>query len=124
MAFNKRLAARYACHIAVQACTPIDTVAAELVDLSRGGAQLRLDRPFAKGARIHLDVDGHYYWATVMWDEVDRIGVRFHGPVRDGPLDEALRRLDRPLPMPRPPSARGEAPGAAGFGRRVAGARR
>lgn len=116
MSKSKRLATRMACTIDVQACTPIHTVDASIVDISRMGAQLRLDRPYPKGTRIHLDVAGHYYWGTVMWDEEDRIGLRFHSPVKDGPLDEAMKRLTGPRGRPDIPEP--AAPRSAGFGRR------
>jgi len=119
MSMSKRLAARLACSIEAQACTPIHTVAASIVDISRMGAQLRLDRPYPRGTRIHLDVGGHYYWGTVMWDEEDRLGLRFHSPVKDGPLDEALKRLTGPRGRPDVPGVPPAAARSAGFGRRV-----
>lgn len=117
----KRLAARLSCNIETQACTPIETVPACIVDISRLGAQLRLERPYPKGTRIHLDVEGHYYWGTVMWDEVDRVGLRFRNPIDAGPLDEALKRLQAPRAVPSPAGL--SAGRAGGFGRRLGAVR-
>ena len=110
----QRIAQRHKCSIDVLACTPIDSRPASIIDLSRNGAKVQLADPFEPGRRIHLDVDGDFYWATVMWSEPDRMGVRFHMPLTDGPLDARLKQLQVQVQVPAR-SARVQ-----GFGRRMA----
>lgn len=114
----KRLAARFPCSIEVLACTPIMSVEACIVDLSRFGAQLKLEPCFPKSARIHLDVEGHYYWGMVMWEEGDRMGVRFRTAIADGPLDAILNAFATPRRTAPTPIVAARPTG--GFGRRMA----
>ena len=105
----KRVSPRIRCSIDTLACTTIIAREARIIDLSPGGAKVQMTEPFARGTRIHLDVEADFYWGTVMWDEVDRIGVRFHTPIRSG----ALHRILQELQAPPPPIRR-----AVAFGRR------
>ena len=108
----QRSAQRHKCSIEVLACTPIDSRAASIIDLSGNGAKVQLAQPFEAGRRIHLDVDGDFYWAPVMWSETDRMGIRFHMPVASGALDTKLKQLQ--IQLSRPATRPG------GFGRRLA----
>lgn len=93
---NHRRAPRFRCDIPVLACTTILTREARIVNLSTVGAKVQLDQPFALDQRIHLDVEGDYYWGTVVWSEVDRMGVRFQTPMNSGALQRMLEELQAP----------------------------
>lgn len=79
--FRARISERIACEVPVLACTTLDSRRARVVDYSMHGAQIWLDKPYAAGDRIHLDVEGEYVWAQVQWAEIDRMGVRFLAPM-------------------------------------------
>jgi hypothetical protein len=113
--FRARVSERFACDIAVGACTTLENRPARVVDVSEHGAQVRIDEPYDAGTRIHLDVDGEFVWATVQWTEVDRIGVKFMSPLH--PTHRLMRIVEdqrrRAATIARPVGVRG-------FGRRAA----
>ena len=93
-----RISPRLRCSVDALACTTIIAREARIIDLSPGGARVQIAEPFPRGTRIHLDVDADFYWGTVMWDEVDRMGLRFHTPIRSGALHRILQELQAPPP--------------------------
>ena len=94
----QRVSPRIRCSIDALACTTIIAREARIIDLSPGGAKVQIAEPFQRGMRIHLDIQADFYWGTVMWDEVDRMGLRFHTPIRSGALHRILQELQAPPP--------------------------
>ena len=79
--FTNRISERLHCDITVQACDTLSNHDARIVDLSLHGAQVNCPKPWPQGSTIHLDVDGEFVWAKVMWSEIDRMGLRFLAPL-------------------------------------------
>lgn len=113
--FRARVSQRFECDIEVGACTILENRPARVVDVSAGGAQVRMDDPYEPGSRIHLDVEGDFVWATVQWAEVDRMGIKFVAQLQTSHrlmrIIEDQRR--RTAAIAKPVMARG-------FGRRAA----
>ena len=66
-------------------------------------------------ARCEIHYGGQILFATVMWSEADRMGLRFPYALNDGPLHQRLviaRSHHQPRIMP------GSVRGPGGFGRR------
>lgn len=117
--FRARISERFACDIEVDACTTLENRAARIVDVSTHGAQVRMERPYDAGARIHLDVAGDYVWADVQWAEIDRMGVKFIAPL--GPEHRLSRIIEEQRRRIASANARQAAfPANRGFGRRAA----
>lgn len=113
-----RISERFACDIAVMACTTLETRAARIVDLSTHGAKVHSEEPYEPGTLVHLDLEGDLVWGTVQWSEIDRMGIKFSAPLASG---HRLARLMED--MRRRSVLRQTIVGAApvrGFGRRAA----
>lgn len=114
---------RVATDLGVTLVTVLEMQEGRIVDLSEGGAQI-VGASFPRGTRFQIDyAHEQTLYAKVMWDEVDRMGVRFEFPLRSGPLYDVLLRAH----MPPPEQARpflgprlGRGAPQFGFGRRSA----
>lgn len=103
--------------------TVLEMQEGRIVDLSEGGAQI-VGASFPRGTRFQIDyAHEQTLYAKVMWDEIDRMGVRFEFPLRSGPLYGMLigaqmpaAEASRPFLGPR----LGRPPAQFGFGRRNA----
>jgi len=102
MSHQTRQAERIPCTIEIAACTAVSSRVGRIVDLTRFGAQIRMSEPYEARARIFLELDGDYTWATVVWSEVDRIGVRFEAPLSSGSLHQRFETLRSKRTNPRP----------------------
>lgn len=92
----------------------LDSFDAQIADLSEGGA-LVLGGALPPKARCEVHYGGQIVFATVMWSENDRMGLRFPFELRDGPLHQRLviaRSHHQPRALAAPLRGRG------GFGRR------
>ena len=87
---------------------------AQIADLSEGGAMIVGGGLPAK-ARCEVHYAGQIVYATVMWSENGRMGLRFPFELRDGPLHQRLM-IARGHHQPR--SWIGTVRGPGGFGRR------
>lgn len=85
--------ARVSCAMSICITHPTHSQIARVTDLSEGGARIETDRPLPEGAKFRLDVDGFSAWATVVWAEEDRMGIRFELPLE--PLHPFRRILNR-----------------------------
>jgi PilZ domain len=87
---------------------------AVIADLSEGGA-LVVGGSLPAKSRCEVHYGGQITFATVMWSEPDRMGLRFPFELCDGPLHQRLaiaRSHYQPRVMP------GSSRGPGGFGRR------
>ena len=117
MTQDNRISPRYPTRLAVLACTRVESRRSMLVDISRHGAKIEIDRPFAPGDAIVIEYDGEPVTASVTWVEVDRMGVRFAEPLTEGPLLDALNAAARVSSFQRvAPATPG---GTRSFGRRA-----
>jgi hypothetical protein len=87
---------------------------AQIVDLSEGGAMVVGGSLPAK-SRCEVHFGGQIVYATVMWSEADRMGLRFPFELSDGPLHQRLV-ITRSHYAPRVMAGGLRGPG--GFGRR------
>ncbi|MBA4748292.1 MAG: PilZ domain-containing protein [Sphingopyxis sp.] len=92
----------------------LDSFDAQIADLSEGGA-LVIGGALPAKARCEIHYGGQIVFATVMWSESDRMGLRFPFELRDGPLHQRLV-IARSHQQPRALAATMRGPG--GFGRR------
>lgn len=92
----------------------IDSFDGRIADLSEGGALISGGTMPAR-SRCEIHYGGQVVYATVMWSEADRIGVRFPFELRDGPLHQRLV-IARSHMQPRAPT--GLSRTGSGFGRR------
>lgn len=92
----------------------LDSFDAQVADLSEGGA-LVIGGSLPAKARCEVHYGGQIVFATVMWSENDRMGLRFPFELRDGPLHQRLA-IARSHHQPRPLAGTLRGPG--GFGRR------
>lgn len=97
--------------------TVLDNRAGRIVDVSAGGVRIA-EASFPPGTRLQIDHEGQTLYGRVMWQDEDRMGVRFEVPVGHGPVGEILSRAE-------PPRIPGEIAVARpqlhlGFGRRLA----
>jgi hypothetical protein len=92
----------------------LESFDAQIADLSEGGA-LVIGGSLPARARCEVHYGGQIIFATVMWSEPDRMGLRFPFELCDGPLHQRLA-IARSHLTPRPilPLARAHS----GFGRR------
>ncbi len=115
---EQRARLRFATDVAVIVTSVLDSAPATIIDLSEDGAQIS-GASFAPGTRCQIDREGETIFATVMWAEVDRMGVNFATPLTEGPLyDLVQRRRTAALVRGTFRSLRTAAPRA--FGRRAA----
>lgn len=110
---------RIATDLPVTLVSVLDSREGRIVDLSEGGAQI-MGASFPRDTRFQIDYRDQTVYARVMWDEVDRMGVRFEFPLSSGPLLDAMRATQITAQPTRAfvgglrPAAQG------GFGRRAA----
>ena len=110
---------RVATELPVALVSVLEHHEARIIDLSEGGAQIA-DASFPKDTRFQIDYRDQTIYARVMWDEVDRMGVRFEFQLSSGPLHDAMRTAQFAA-QPSRPFVGGLRPAAAtGFGRRAA----
>jgi hypothetical protein len=101
MVMKARSRERIRVDIAITVISVLDSVSATIVDLSEDGALLTVDR-MPRGNRIMIDIDGQSVFATVIWTEPDRMGVRFPFSLTEGPLYAALQTVRAMRNMPAP----------------------
>jgi hypothetical protein len=92
----------------------LDSFDGRIADLSEGGA-LVTGGTLPARSRCEIHYGGQVVYATVMWAEPDRIGLRFPFELRDGPLHQRLV-IARSHLQPRAAPALARPVG--GFGRR------
>lgn len=92
----------------------LDSFEAQIADLSEGGA-LVVGGALAAKSRCEIHYGGQIVFATVMWSEGDRMGLRFPFDLTDGPLHQRLV-IARSHHQPRVMG--GTLRGTGGFGRR------
>lgn len=110
---------RIATDLPVTLITVLDSRDGRIIDLSAGGAQIS-GASFPKDTRFQIDYRDQTIYARVMWDEVDRMGVRFEFPLSSGPLLDAMRTTQI-ASQPTRTFVGGLRPAAqGGFGRRAA----
>lgn len=87
--------------IPVTVTSVLDSMHATIVDLSEDGALMTANR-LPTGNRLMIDFEGQSVFATVIWAELDRMGVLFPFPLSEGPLYTALEtaRATRGMFMP------------------------
>lgn len=114
-----RKQSRIATDLPVTLVSVLESHEARIIDLSEGGAQIA-GASFPKDTRFQIDYRDQTIYARVMWDEVDRMGVRFEFPLSSGPLLDAMR-VGQLSAQPTRAFVGGIRPfGQAGFGRKVA----
>lgn len=113
---------RIAVDLPVTLVTVLEVQEGSIVDLSEGGAQI-VGASFPKGTRFQIDWHEQTLYARVMWDEIDRMGVRFEYPLKNGPLHDLLTAAQTPAesaPRPFLGPRLGHGQPQFGFGRRSA----
>lgn len=75
--------------LAVTLTAVLDTMEAQIIDLSENGAGI-VDASMPKGAQFQIEYRGQIVYAKVIWSEIDRMGVHFPFGLGDGPLYDAL----------------------------------
>jgi hypothetical protein len=109
-----RIHKRTAVSIDVGIVGVLDSFDAQIVDLSEAGA-LVVGGALPMKARCEIHYGGQIVFATVMWSEADRMGLRFPFDLSDGPLHQRLV-IARSHHQPR--NMVGIMRGPGGFGRR------
>jgi PilZ domain len=92
----------------------LDRFNARIADLSEGGA-LIVGASLPARSRCEIHYGGQIVYATVMWSDPDRMGLRFPFELHDGPLHQRLV-IARSHHQARPLA--GLARASTGFGRR------
>ena len=111
---------RIATDLPVTLVSVLETREGRIIDLSERGAQI-VGASFPQGTRFQIDCMDQTIYARVMWDEIDRMGVRFEFPLASGPLFDALHAGQLRQQAPRPfINTLARASGQGGFGRRAA----
>lgn len=110
---------RIATDLPVGLVSVLDSREGRIIDLSEGGAQIA-GASFPKDTRFQIDYRDQTIYARVMWDEVDRMGVRFEFPLSSGPLLDALRTGQLAAQPTRAFVGTLRPAAQAGFGRRAA----
>lgn len=82
---ENRRSARVTTNQAVTVTTVLSCEEATIVDLSETGAQIR-GASHPRNTRICIDAGDESVYATVMWSEIDRMGVAFLHPLQNGHL--------------------------------------
>ncbi len=88
-AIRARRFVRTPVQLEITASSVLESFSGVIADLSEGGA-LVLGGGLPARARCQLQYQGQTVYGTVMWSEIDRMGVRFPFELSDGPLAEAL----------------------------------
>jgi hypothetical protein len=86
---NNRQHDRALTRIPVTVTTVLDSVFGVITDLSEGGARVE-GATLPEKSRCQIEYCGQTIYGTVMWAEVDRMGIRFPFELTEGPLFEAL----------------------------------
>jgi PilZ domain. len=115
---ENRLQTRVTTDIPVLLITVLEMKEGRIVDLSENGAQIT-GASFKKGTRFQIDRHEQTIYAKVMWDEIDRMGVRFEYPLTSGPLYDEMQQARIPQETPRAYITTAT-PRSSGFGRRAA----
>jgi hypothetical protein len=89
---NPRQHKRAAVSIDVTVNGVLNVVEGRITDLSEGGARIEGGAILPVRSRCEIHYGGQTVYATVMWAEIDRMGVRFPYELVDGPLYKALER--------------------------------
>lgn len=92
---------RVQAELTVMLTTVLDMCDGRIINLSGAGAQI-VGASFPTDTRLQIDWQGQTIYAKVMWDEIDRMGVRFEYPLSRGPLYDELCRLQHPTQGARP----------------------
>lgn len=117
---ENRKQARITTNLPVTLVSVLESKDGRIIDLSEGGAQI-VGASFPQGTRFQIDCMEQTIYARVMWDEIDRMGVRFEYRLTSGPLFDALHAGQLPQQAPRPfINTLARASGQGGFGRRAA----
>lgn len=107
----------------VTVVTVLEMQEGRIKDLSDIGA-LITGACFPKGTRVQIDyAHEQTIYARVMWDEIDRMGVRFEYELQSGPLYDMLLIAQMPPPEATRPflgPRLGRPNAQPGFGRRTA----
>ncbi len=108
---------RIAADLPVTIVTVLDNRAGRIVDVSAGGVQIT-EASFPPGTRLQIDHGDQTLFGRVMWQDGDRMGVRFEVPLGKGPVGDLVaeigpRALPREISVARPQLR-------LGFGRRFA----
>ncbi|MEY4269589.1 MAG: hypothetical protein RLZZ58_805 [Pseudomonadota bacterium] len=80
---------RLTTRIPVTISSVLDSVYGVITDLSEGGARIE-GATLPEKSRCQIEYGGQTVYGTVMWAEVDRMGIRFPFELADGPLYDAL----------------------------------
>lgn len=80
---------RLTTRIPVTIVSVLDSLFGVITDLSEGGARIE-GATLPEKSRCQIEYRGQTVYGTVMWAEVDRMGVRFPFELVDGPLYDAL----------------------------------
>ena len=110
---------RFETDIPVSLVSVLDEKTGRIVDLSEGGAQI-VGASFPKGTRFHIDFMEQTVFANVIWDEIDRMGVRFEYPLVRGPLHDVMNGARLLFDAPRPYVSAAAIRPQPAFGRRAA----
>ncbi len=118
---ENRTQQRFETDLSVSMVTVLEMKEGRIIDLSSGGAQI-VGASFPQGTRFQIDFNDQTIYARVMWDEVDRMGVRFEYPISSGPLHDIMSKTRVALEAPPMRAYIGAATvrPQAGFGRRAA----
>jgi hypothetical protein len=117
---ENRRKARIATDLPATLVAVLETSEGRIIDLSEGGAQIS-GASFPTGTRFQIDCLEQTVYARVMWDEIDRMGVRFEFPLASGPLYDTMMRSVQLAQQPVRPFIGSIRPAAqSGFGRRAA----
>ena len=82
--------------------TVLDNQQGRIVDVSAGGVQIA-EASFPIGTRLQIEHGDQALYGRVMWQDGDRMGVRFDVPIKNGPVGDAIAKAEtRAMPsLPR-----------------------
>lgn len=72
---------RWPCEFPATLVKGTDRIAGTIVNVSAGGARLRIADPFEAGSVVTLDLGGRQHAATVRWCREGRCGLRLLSPL-------------------------------------------
>ena len=98
---DRRQAARLPMTIEVELHLPTGIRSAEVMDMSRTGAQLRLADPPSKGANTQLVWPDNAHYGTVVWSNAGVCGIKFDKAIAE---EAVIKTADRNA-APRGPAA-------------------